>query len=203
MRDTPISPASLILGAAALLLFLFLGIGWLLPGTWSAERTAVLEAPPSAVYAWIDSPAGWRRWTPWPDSGMVAEGPERGAGARMAWDDEELGTGAFEIVEARPDSLVRYRVEVQDGSMFTVGTLRLAAQGAGTRVVWREEGDFGANPLMGYWARFMERAQGSELEKSLARLGDLAMHGGEPRDTVAPQQEAPAERVSSAGALSL
>ena len=174
MKRPSLSPAAILLAAAASVLVLFLGIGWILPGTWSAERSAVLDAPPSAVFPWVDSPSGWQRWTPWPDSGVVREGPEHGTGAKLSWDDAELGDGSFEIVEARPDSLVRYRVVVQEGAMYTDGTMRLSASGAGTRVEWREEGDFGSNPLMGYWARFMERAQGAELEKALVRLGSLA-----------------------------
>lgn len=186
MRWPALSPGSVLLGAAGGVLLLFLGIGWLLPGSWSAERSTVLDAPPRSVYPWVDSPAGWQRWTPWPDSGVVREGPERGAGARLSWDDEELGNGSFEIVQAVPDSLVRYRVVVQGGSMHTDGTMRLAAAGAGTRVEWREEGDFGSNPLMGYWARFMAHAQGAELEKALDRLGALAagVDDEAPADTV-------------------
>lgn len=182
MKSPPPSPGCMVLGGGAAALALLLGVGWLLPGTWSAERTLVLAAPPGAVYALADSPEGWKRWTPWPDSGLVRAGPPRGAGARLSWDDEELGDGRFEIVEASPDSLVVYRVVVQEGTMFTDGTLRLAPEGDGTRVTWREQGDFGANPLMGYWARFMEHAQGAELEKALVRLGALAETGLRPAD---------------------
>ena len=174
MKNPPPSAGCLVLGAGAAVLLVALGIGWVLPGTWSAERSAVLAASPAAVYALADSPDGWKRWTPWPDSGVVREGPARGSGARLSWDDKELGDGSFEIIEADPDSLVRYRVVVQKGTMFTNGTLRLTPEAGGTRVTWREQGDFGANPLMGYWARFMEHAQGRELEKALARLGALA-----------------------------
>lgn len=174
MKRPALSPASILLAAAAAVLLLFLVVGWILPGTWKAERSTVLAAPPSSVFPWVDSPAAWQQWTPWPDSGVVHEGPERGVGARLAWNDEELGSGSFEIVEAHPDSLVRYRVVVQEGAMYTNGTMRLRAEGSGTRVDWKEEGDFGGNPLMGYWARFMERAQGAELEKALDRLGTLA-----------------------------
>lgn len=164
----------MVLGAAAAFLFVLLIIGWILPGTWSAERSEVLPAQPAAVFALADSPEGWKQWTPWPDSGLVREGPAHGVGARLAWNDENLGNGSFEIVTAEPDSLIRYRVVVQDSSMHTDGTFRLKPEAGGTRVTWREQGDFGANPLMGYWARFMERAQGRELEKALTRLGTLA-----------------------------
>jgi len=174
MKRPAISPGSLVLASAAGLLSLFLVVGWVLPGTWAAERSAVLDVSPAQLYPWVDSPSGWQRWTPWPDSGVVREGPEHGVGARLAWDDEELGDGSFEIVQTVPDSVVRYRVVVQGGAMHTDGTLRLRPDGTGTRVEWREEGDFGNNPLMGYWARFMAHAQGAELEKALERLGKLA-----------------------------
>jgi len=88
----------------------------------------------------------------------------------MSWNDNELGNGTFEIIEAAPPNRLRYRVEVQGGSMRTEGTFTLRPEGAGSRVTWREEGDFGWNPLMGYWALFMARAQGRELEKALGRL---------------------------------
>jgi hypothetical protein len=40
-------------------------------------------------------------------------------------------------------------------------------------VRWREEGDLGRNPLMGYWALSMDGAQSDELQKSLDRLALL------------------------------
>jgi hypothetical protein len=43
----------------------------------------------------------------------------------------------------------------------------------GVRVTWREEGDLGQNPLMGYWAISMGRAQSEELSKGLQRLDSL------------------------------
>lgn len=174
MSRLPFSLGTTVLGAGALLLLTFLGVGFILPGTWTAERSGVVHAPPEVVYALVDAPEAWRRWTSWPDSGLVVEGPERGVGARMAWNDTNLGDGAFEIVTATPFETVRYHVAVQDGAMQTDGTLRLDPSPEGTRVAWREDGDFGRNPLMGYWARFMARAQGAELEKSLARLDSLA-----------------------------
>ena len=157
-----------ILGAATLL------IGLLLPGTWTAERTDRLDAAPDDVYRLIDAPEGWRAWTPWPDSGLVASGPARGAGAAITWDDPELGDGSFRIVEALPRELVRYEVAVQGGRMRTEGTLRLSPESGGTRVTWTEHGDFGRNPLMGWWALFMERAQGAQMAQSLERLGEAA-----------------------------
>jgi hypothetical protein len=78
--------------------------------------------------------------------------------------------------------------------------VRLSPEGPGTRIAWREEGDFGRNPLMGYWARFMERAQGTELEKALDRLDALA--GEAPAEASAdPSPEAPEGRPASTPAV--
>jgi len=38
--------------------------------------------------------------------------------------------------------------------------------------VWRERGDFGWNPLLGYVARTMDRTQGAQMEAALARLAE-------------------------------
>lgn len=174
----PLSFGTRILGAGALLLLSFLGVGWLLPGSWSADARTEVAAPPSEVLSHLDAAAAWRGWTPWPDSGLVAEGAERGPGSRLEWDDRELGDGVFEIVEVA-DTLVRYRVQVQEGRMTTTGTVRLEATATGTRIHWSESGDFGRNPLMGYWARFMRRAQSREMEKGLRRLAEL-LEGRDP-----------------------
>lgn len=175
MSASPFSVGVRILGSLAGLLVLVLAVGFALPGTWSAERSAVLAAPREALYPLMDAPSSWRQWTAWPASAVVADGPERGVGAGLRWDDPELGDGRFVIVEAVPQERVRYRVDVEGGAMHWQGVLTLVEDGGGTRVTWREEGDFGWNPLMGYWARFMQQIQGRELEKALARLDSLAL----------------------------
>lgn len=170
MRTGPFSFGTIILGGGALLLFLALGVGFLLPGTWSARSERLVHAPPEAVYPFLDAPSGWRRWTPWPESGLEETGPPRGAGARMSWNDLDVGNGTFEVIDAVEPTRVDYRVTVQDSSLVTVGVLELAADPEGTRVTWREEGDFGWNPLMGYWALFMERVQSQAMERNLVEL---------------------------------
>jgi hypothetical protein len=169
----PISFGTRILGGGAVLLVGFLAVGWILPGTWSARAATEIEGSPEAVLSRLDGTSGWRSWTTWPDSGTVEEGPAHGAGSRLSWDDPDVGSGVFEIRSVMGDTLVHYRVRVHDGAMTTEGTLTLRQVDGRTRVEWQEEGDFGPNPLMGYWARFMRKAQSREMEKSLRRLKEL------------------------------
>ena len=59
-----------------------------------------------------------------------------------------------------------------EGGLETHGTLRLdsAPSGTGTRVTWTEEGDFGWNPLLSWFALGMEPRQGAQLSIGLETL---------------------------------
>ena len=191
MREPPrgttplLSVAWKVLAALSVFLLLVVGIGFLLPGTWEARRAATLEAPPDSVFPYLDVLDLWERWTPWPEVELVRSGPPRGAGATMSWDDSYMGDGVFRIVESRAPAEVRYRVEVEGGSIVIEGAFALDSTGGGTLVTWTERGDFGWNPLMGYAALTMDRVQGTELERGLARLRAVVETGALP-DSLRP-----------------
>lgn len=173
LRERPLVSFPLkVLTAAIGMLVLAMLVGVLLSGRWQVERSALVAAPPATVFAWLDDPRRWDEWAPLGDVKTTFSGPARGAGATRSWDHPELGDGVFRIVSTIPDHEVRYHVEVQEGSLITDGTIELAPEGTGTRVTWRENGDFGRNPLMGYTARSMDRMQGPQMELTLARLAE-------------------------------
>jgi hypothetical protein len=169
---SPFSVGTWILGGGAVVLTLFLLVGFLLPKDWQAEASLVIPASGDALMPFLDSPEGWQRWTPWPENGVERSGPERGTGARLAWDDPDLGSGSFTLGSIASDR-VEYVVDVEEGSMRSSGSVTLSTEPDGVRVVWREEGDLGWSPLMGYWALSMGRAQSEELAKGLERLAEL------------------------------
>ena len=47
----------------------------------------------------------------------------------------------------------------------------------GVSIRWTETGDLGRNPIMGYWALSMERAQSVEMAKGLDRLAEIVRAG--------------------------
>ncbi len=159
-----------VLGLAAVAGIALLAIGFLLPGRWQAERSRRLAAPPERVFAHLDSLALWDEWTVWGDMPTQASGPGTGVGASRSWDDPGYGSGRFTITESDPPGHLAYRVEVEDGSIVVVGRFSLTADRGGTLITWREEGDFGRNPLLGFVARSMGESQGAELDRSLERL---------------------------------
>ena len=168
-----------VAAALAAVLLLFLAVGLLLPGTWTAESRREVDAPPDAVFALLEEPRRWDAWTPWPEVAFTYEGPPRGVGARRSWDDPRLGRGVFTITGSDPPRLLEYRVEVEGGQLVTEGAFRLEPIPSGTLVTWREQGDFGRNPLMSWAALSVGRGQAGELERGLSRL-DAAAEGREP-----------------------
>jgi len=187
------------MGILALLSLGVLAVGFALPSTWEAEAEIVIEAPVDSVHPRVTAAAAWLDWTPGPDSGVERFGPPEGAGSGYRWDDPGYGKGEFKLTEvslvpspegAEPAGTevstdaaranVRYEVEVEGGSIRIEGSMTLAPEsdGEGTRVSWREAGDFGWNPLLGYLSGRMAELQGEQLARSLRALKILVEEGG-------------------------
>jgi len=165
--------AGIFLGGIALIILGFLVVGFLLPSGWGAERSVQIEAPAEEIFPYLSRAASWGEWTPSPEAGVEHFGPEEGVGSGRRWDDEVNGEGVFVVTESLPPTELRYEVEVEGGSIRILGHLNLEAIGEGTLLHWREEGDFGWNPLLGYLAKRMNELQGVQLEASLANLKNL------------------------------
>ncbi len=176
----PFHIAAIALSIIGALLVGVLAIGLILPGEWRAETEAWIEAEPTEVYDHVTSADGWGRWTPMPESGIEALAPAQGHQGGWSWDDPAYGQGVFTILESDPPHRLDYRVEVEGGSLVTDGRMTLHAESGGTRIQWREEGDFGWNPLLGYVAAQMPDTQGEQMEQSLERLSSLVTEGRVP-----------------------
>jgi len=163
------APLAKIFGGIAAVLVTFMVIGLLLPGTWSAEASIQIEAAPEDVFPYLNDLSRWDTWTNWGDIESALSDPPRSVGARRSWDDPNFGSGSVTITTSSAPTLVRYEVEVEGGASVS-GELRIEALGGVSRVTWREEGDLGGNPLMGYVARSMPKSQGAQLAEGLEKL---------------------------------
>jgi hypothetical protein len=170
----PYKIIGLVFGAIAVLFGGFVLVGLLLPGGWEAERTADIAAPPEVLFGYLNGAAGWAEWTPTVESGGVDFGPSEGPGSGRRWNDPTYGSGEFVITSSDAPREVGYEVLVEDGAIRIVGRLRLEPTTSGTRLTWREEGDFGWNPLLGYVAERMDELQGAQMDASLASLQQVA-----------------------------
>lgn len=169
------------LGLAALFLLVVLG-AYLLPSTLRVHRMIEIAAPPGDVFAVVNRLDRLNEWSPWyaldPDAAYAVEGPKGGVGQRLSWQSahEQVGTGSQEIVQSIPDQLVQTELdfgEMGGGS----AAFELAAQGAGTQIVWRFETDLGMNPIARYMGLMMDDLIGTDYEKGLANLKKLIETG--------------------------
>ncbi len=163
------APLAKVFGAIGAILVTVMLIGLVLPGTWSVEASIQIEASPAEVFPYLNDLGRWDRWTNWGEIDSELSSPSQSAGASRTWDDPGLGTGSVTITESGSLTFVRYVVEVEGGASV-LGELTIEAVGATSRVTWREEGDFGRNPLMGFVARGMPESQGAQLAEGLEKL---------------------------------
>ena len=161
-----------VFGIVGGLLVTFMAVGFLLPGTWSAEVSVEVPVSPESIFPLLADLGRWDEWTQWAEVQSTLSEPSSGSGAVRSWDDPQYGSGSVTITESRPPELVRYRVRVGEGTEV-IGTLEVEESPNGSVVTWREEGDFGRNPLMGYVARTMSDSQGRQLSENLDRLKNV------------------------------
>lgn len=156
--------------AVAVVLLLFVAFGLVLDGEWEVERSRVVELPVQDLYAELISIDGWSTWGSLGAVEGERTGPATGPGASVRWDDPQWGEGEWTLTEAESNRSVAYEVRVEGGALVTRGHLDLVTVPEGTRIEWRESGDFGWNPFLAFMALGMDRMQGTEMEKSLDRL---------------------------------
>ena len=116
--------------------------------------------PPAAVWHALTDPKLHARWWAAGDVRAVV-------GHKFDLDMGQWGKQACEVLTVEPERLFRYRFAI--GSLDTIITWQLVSEGAGTRVIFTQEG-FNLDSPMGRQA-FEGMKPG--WPKILARLGDV------------------------------
>jgi len=156
-------------------------IGLLLPSGFRVQRVVVIAAPPAKVYPLIADPRAWKRWAVWnqrdPAMQLQYSGAESGTGAKWSWQSKTEGSGTMEFTAAVPNESVMYTLSFPDSGMTSHGELRLAPDGAGTRITWTNEGEMGGSPITRYFGLLMDGMVGPDFAAGLANLKALAERG--------------------------
>ena len=154
-------------------------VGFLLPRQARVERSAVIQAPQSTVFALVNGYRIYNKWSPWysidPSARYTREGPAFGVGAKLSWvgDPSTVGSGSQAIVESRPYEMVRVKLDL-DGQGGTTAQFTLVPEGEATRITWALDADLGVNPIGRYFGLMLDRWVGPDYEKGLAGLKTLA-----------------------------
>ncbi len=164
----------ILLVLAVLVALLLIG-SLFIPSRYHVERSVVMDAPPEAVFPFVNQVKQWPAWIAWTtakDSTLVNtfSGPESGVGATMAWEGRKLGSGTFTITAADPKTGVTYDLSFDQGKYKSKGALTFAAEGNGTRVTWSDDGDVGMNPMGRYFSLMFDKMMGPDFEEGLNNL---------------------------------
>src|SRR5215471_2717106 len=86
------------------------------PSEFRVMRSALVGAPPDAVFPHVNDLHNWEAWSPWaklvPAAKSTYEGPPAGVGATFSWaGNQKIGEGRMTIVESHPNDLVRFRLD--------------------------------------------------------------------------------------------
>lgn len=167
-----------LLGAALGAILILVAIGFLLPSHWRVERSVVIKAAPEKIYPYIANfKTGWPQWNAFdkedPDTLYVYKGPDEGEGASRAWTSKKIGNGVQRITKADLQNGVDFEIAMEGAGFVLYGSINMEKHPEGTKVIWKDAGDMGANPIYKIMGYLMDPMMGQTLQKSLDKLKDI------------------------------
>lgn len=157
----------------AALIGLVLLLGLIAPKTVTTEQSAVIDAPPEAVFAAVNNLKSWEHWSPWKESdptmAVQMGDPSEGEGAYYTWTSEDSGDGKMTIMESHPPRALTSKVEF-DGMGYAMAPWTFEPVEQGTKVTWGLESSmpFPMNAMLLFMD--MEEQVGEEYSKGLNNL---------------------------------
>ncbi|HKJ90794.1 MAG TPA: SRPBCC family protein, partial [Oceanipulchritudo sp.] len=142
----------------AALFGLFLIITFFLPKDYSVSRSLHIEAPAPIVYSQVADLEAWQEWNPWnqvdPEIAITYGERSAGTGAAYSWESDIAGDGEMRILEAVPNTFVRYELifeGYEDLPSYSKIEIQPKDGPEGVEVTWTFEGNVGSN----FFARWM------------------------------------------------
>lgn len=161
----------------AVLVILFVGVGFILPSEFRVERSITIDAPAENIFARVGDLKEWKKWGIWfkrdPDMQITYSGPERGVGMKSVWISAAEGSGEMEVIALVPNQKLTYSLYFPEFDMSSTGEFTLTENNGKTTVVWADYGDVGSNPLNHYFAAMMDSMIGGDFEAGLDNLKTL------------------------------
>jgi len=148
-------------------------------GSYTVERSIIVNAPASRVHGLVDDFHSWTSWSPWedldPDLQRTYSGPDAGVGAHYAWTgNRKAGSGSMEITGSSPEAVDITVHFLKPFKATNQTTLSFAPVADGTQVRWVMTGEQkGAMAVFGKFMK-MDKLIGPDFEKGLARLKAVA-----------------------------
>lgn len=196
MKKVLLVAALIMVGLVAVFLILVA----MQPAEFEVTRSTTIDAPPEAVFPYVNDLHRWNDWSPWakldPNATNTFSGPEQGEGASFHWSgNAEVGEGSMTIIESRPHEYVgidlRFIKPFEDQAGVTFELEPVADDR--TEVVWSMAGKNNFIGRVFCLIMDMEKIVGGEYEKGLANLKTMVETAQAEPDGDADLQEQPAE----------
>ena len=133
------------IGVGVIVLLLVVYIMAFVPAKGHVEKSIVINAPASAVFAHLNDLKKFVAWSPWskmdPEAKNSYEGAEAGVGAKMSWDGIETGKGSQWIEESVENELVKTGLAFEGMEGILSAEFKLTPEANGTKVTWTFDGD--------------------------------------------------------------
>lgn len=162
------------------------------PGEFRYERSAVINAPPDAVFPLVNDFHSWNGWSPWdkldPNLKRTFEGPAQGVGAMYGWTgNDDVGEGRMTITDAKANESIKIKLEfIRPFAAVNDTEFTFKPEGAGTKVSWVMSGK--NNFMSKAFGLFvdMDKMIGSDFDKGLAQMKQLGEAEAARRAAAAP-----------------
>jgi hypothetical protein len=170
-----------LLIAVVLVIASFVGYAAMQPDVYSLSRSALILAPPEAVFGYLEDFRKWELWSPWakrdPNAKAIFSGEAKGRGSVFEWSgNSDVGAGRMTMMQSRPSGGVTVKLDFTKPYEATSNvTFLLKPEAGGTRVTWSMSGrqtflEKAFCLLMGG----MDRIVGPDYEKGLTNLKAVA-----------------------------
>jgi hypothetical protein len=156
------------------------------PAEFSVSRSAIISAPPTAIFPHVNELKKWEAWNPWgkidPAMRLTYEGPPSGVGASYSWaGNREVGEGRGTITGSRAHELVQLKLEFfKPMAGVSTAEFTFKPQGNQTEVTWAMTGknNFIAKAMCLFMN--MDKMIGGQFEKGLAAMKAVAENAPQP-----------------------
>jgi uncharacterized protein YndB with AHSA1/START domain len=153
----------------------------MMPSQFSVARSAVIDAPPQAVFKQVNDFKKWEAWSPWakrdPNAKIAFHGPPSGRGANFTWDgNDEVGKGSMTIEESIQPKTIE--IELSFERPFP-GTSEVGFEfepvADGTKVTWTISGEqsYIERAFCLLMRLDMDEMIGKDYERGLANLKEV------------------------------
>jgi hypothetical protein len=166
----------IVIGAVVAVILILVVVIAMRPSDFRIARSAAMAAPAEAVFGQVNDFHNWDGWSPWakldPTMKQGYDGPPYGLGAIYTWNGTgKVGEGRMTILESRPSSLIRIKLEFMRPFKATNECeFTFNAEGRGTEVTWSMTGH--NNFMFKAFGLFMsmDKMLGREFEKGLESM---------------------------------